>query len=175
MKFKNVANRMVKCETAVNHHFQQEIASSERTNSSATKSPSILTLNNEISLSPIEKKTWILSEEDGSDSKVYCENGNPLEDVHYVHELPLADEERLEKLFNQLDRNGNGKIDVHDLSAALKEFGLSSQYAEVSSWLTSFLIYWIFQPADLEMNAWNYWNLSTRLIDWTDGYLLLKY
>lgn len=47
-------------------------------------------------------------------------------------ELPQEDEERLEKLFNQLDRDGNGRIDVHDLSEALREFGLSSVYAEVS-------------------------------------------
>lgn len=47
------------------------------------------------------------------------------------HELPHADEERLEKLFNNLDRDGNGRIDVHDLSAALKDHGLSHQYAEV--------------------------------------------
>ncbi|XP_055538928.1 calcium-binding mitochondrial carrier protein SCaMC-2 isoform X4 [Wyeomyia smithii] len=50
--------------------------------------------------------------------------------VHYLHELPQADEERLEKIFNKLDRDGNGRIDIHDLSAALKEFGLSHQYAE---------------------------------------------
>lgn len=51
--------------------------------------------------------------------------------VHYLHELPHSDEERLEKLFNQLDRDGNGKIDIHDLSAALKQFGFSDQYAQV--------------------------------------------
>lgn len=51
--------------------------------------------------------------------------------VHYLHELPQADEERLEKIFNKLDRDGNGRIDIHDLSSALKEFGLSHQYAEV--------------------------------------------
>ncbi|XP_055912517.1 mitochondrial adenyl nucleotide antiporter SLC25A25 isoform X1 [Eupeodes corollae] len=45
-------------------------------------------------------------------------------------EMPHEDEERLEKLFNSLDRDGNGKIDIHDLSDALKEFGLSSVYAE---------------------------------------------
>uniref|UniRef100_A0A2M4BZ63 Putative small calcium-binding mitochondrial carrier n=1 Tax=Anopheles marajoara TaxID=58244 RepID=A0A2M4BZ63_9DIPT len=50
--------------------------------------------------------------------------------VHYLHELPQADEERLEKIFNKLDRDGNGRIDIHDLSSALKEFGLSHQYAE---------------------------------------------
>ncbi|XP_034480379.1 calcium-binding mitochondrial carrier protein SCaMC-3 isoform X2 [Drosophila innubila] len=44
-------------------------------------------------------------------------------------EIPAEDEERLEKIFNQLDRDGDGKIDIHDLSAALHDFGLSSVYA----------------------------------------------
>lgn len=48
-------------------------------------------------------------------------------------ELPHEDEERLGKLFNALDRDGNGRIDIHDLSEALREFGLSSVYAEVSA------------------------------------------
>ncbi|GBP05945.1 hypothetical protein EVAR_70539_1, partial [Eumeta japonica] len=34
------------------------------------------------------------------------------------------------KAFKQLDRDGNGRIDIHDLSEALREFGLSSVYAE---------------------------------------------
>lgn len=46
-------------------------------------------------------------------------------------ELPHEDEERLGNLFNRLDRDGNGRIDIHDLSEALREFGLSSVYAEV--------------------------------------------
>lgn len=37
----------------------------------------------------------------------------------------------VEKIFNQLDRDGNGQIDIHDLSEALKGFGFSHQYAEV--------------------------------------------
>ncbi|XP_017842412.1 calcium-binding mitochondrial carrier protein SCaMC-3 isoform X2 [Drosophila busckii] len=45
-------------------------------------------------------------------------------------EIPAEDEERLERIFNQLDRDGDGKVDIHDLSAALHEFGLSSVYAE---------------------------------------------
>ncbi|XP_037939517.1 calcium-binding mitochondrial carrier protein SCaMC-2 isoform X2 [Teleopsis dalmanni] len=45
-------------------------------------------------------------------------------------ELPHEDEERLEKLFKSLDRDGDGRIDIHDLSEALREFGLSSVYAE---------------------------------------------
>ncbi|XP_065086561.1 mitochondrial adenyl nucleotide antiporter SLC25A25 isoform X2 [Ochlerotatus camptorhynchus] len=58
------------------------------------------------------------------------ENNQAFPPVHYLHELPQADEERLEKIFKKLDRDGNGRIDIQDLSAALKEFGLSHQYAE---------------------------------------------
>lgn len=54
-----------------------------------------------------------------------------LAPIHYVHELPQADEERLEKLFKTLDRDGNGRIDIADLSAALKDVGISHKYAEV--------------------------------------------
>lgn len=50
---------------------------------------------------------------------------------HYLHELPLEDEERLAKIFKSLDVDGNGKIDIHDLSNALKEFGVHQKYAEV--------------------------------------------
>lgn len=53
---------------------------------------------------------------------------------HYLHELPLEDEERLEKVFAKLDKDGNGKIDVHDLSMALKECGVHHRYAEVGNW-----------------------------------------
>ncbi|KAG4071659.1 hypothetical protein HA402_011813 [Bradysia odoriphaga] len=53
-----------------------------------------------------------------------------LAPIHYVHELPQKDEERLEKLFKTLDRDGNGRIDIADLSAALKDVGLSHKYAE---------------------------------------------
>ncbi|XP_076263108.1 short Calcium-binding Mitochondrial Carrier [Rhynchophorus ferrugineus] len=49
---------------------------------------------------------------------------------HYLHELPHEDEERLEKLFMKLDKNGNGKIDIHDLSDALHEHGVDQGYAE---------------------------------------------
>lgn len=52
---------------------------------------------------------------------------------HYLHELPLEYEERLEKLFVTLDKDGDGKIDVRDLSAALKECGVHYHYAEVGS------------------------------------------
>lgn len=58
-------------------------------------------------------------------------------------EIPAEDEERLERIFNQLDRDGDGKIDIHDLSAALHEFGMSSVYAVVSEgpilWVSIYL------------------------------------
>lgn len=41
-------------------------------------------------------------------------------------------EERLANIFNRLDRNASGRIDIHDLTSALKGFGMSAQYAEVS-------------------------------------------
>lgn len=50
----------------------------------------------------------------------------------YLQSLLHEDEERLSKLFNRLDLDGNGKIDIYDLSAALKEFGVSHGDAEVS-------------------------------------------
>ncbi|XP_022192471.1 calcium-binding mitochondrial carrier protein SCaMC-1-B isoform X1 [Nilaparvata lugens] len=49
---------------------------------------------------------------------------------HYFHELPAEDEERLEKIFKSLDVDGNGKIDIHDLSVALKDFGVHHKYAQ---------------------------------------------
>ncbi|XP_034137149.1 calcium-binding mitochondrial carrier protein SCaMC-1-B isoform X1 [Drosophila guanche] len=55
-------------------------------------------------------------------------NGIPISSM--PTEIPAEDEERLERIFNQLDRDGDGKVDIHDLSAALHEFGLSSVYAE---------------------------------------------
>lgn len=56
--------------------------------------------------------------------------------VHYLHELPFADEQRLEELFKKLDKDRNGRIDIHDLSEALKDLGLSHQYAEVWTHIT---------------------------------------
>lgn len=49
---------------------------------------------------------------------------------HYFVELPQEDEERLGNLFNSLDVDGNGKIDIHDLTEALREFGVHLKYAE---------------------------------------------
>lgn len=51
--------------------------------------------------------------------------------AHYLHELPAQDEERLARLFQRLDLDGNGRVDVHDLSRELGEVGVHSQYAQV--------------------------------------------
>lgn len=55
--------------------------------------------------------------------------------VQYVYELPQADEERLERLFKKLDRDNNGRIDIHDLSEALREVGMCHTYAEVNIYI----------------------------------------
>lgn len=48
------------------------------------------------------------------------------------HEMPNEDEERIEKLFQSLDLDGNGIIDIHDLSVKLKGEGVSPVYVKVS-------------------------------------------
>lgn len=47
-------------------------------------------------------------------------------------ETELESVQRLETIFNRLDRSGNGRIDIQDLSTALKDFGMSLHYAEVT-------------------------------------------
>lgn len=44
----------------------------------------------------------------------------------------VESEERLALIFKSLDRNGNGRIDIQELSSALKGSGMPHQYAEVS-------------------------------------------
>jgi Ca2+-binding EF-hand superfamily protein len=50
---------------------------------------------------------------------------------HYYHELSLDEEERLEKLFRQLDIDGNGLIDVNDLRSALESQGIKATHENV--------------------------------------------
>lgn len=50
---------------------------------------------------------------------------------HYLHELPAEDEKRFEQIFQKLDLDGNGRIDVKDLSKALRDVGVDKYYAEV--------------------------------------------
>lgn len=52
---------------------------------------------------------------------------------HHAYESPIEEEERLGSLFNQLDSNGDGRIDAHDLSEGLKRLSLPQVpgYAEV--------------------------------------------
>lgn len=84
--------------------------------------PNMVKLDNKTAIN------FMANDEGGSGSGDSSKNLLP---VHYVHELPQADEERLERLFKTLDRDENGRIDIHDLSAALKDIGVSHKYAEV--------------------------------------------
>lgn len=51
--------------------------------------------------------------------------------AHLPHETQLDEEERIEQLFKSLDLDGNGKIDIHDLSVTLKGAGVHPEYAKV--------------------------------------------
>lgn len=61
--------------------------------------------------------------------------------------------QRLESIFKRLDRSGSGRIDIQDLSVALKDFGVSLQYAEVTYQFSSIL----------EINAFDHTHLIYRL------------
>lgn len=56
----------------------------------------------------------------------------PSHDPGHGAGLPYGDEERLEELFKQLDKDGNGRIDIQELSTALKDSGVHQTYAKVS-------------------------------------------
>lgn len=50
---------------------------------------------------------------------------------HVMYPQNQSEEERLEQVFKKLDADGNGKIDIRDLSEALKDSKFGQQYAEV--------------------------------------------
>nr|XP_027221891.1 calcium-binding mitochondrial carrier protein SCaMC-3-like [Penaeus vannamei] len=52
---------------------------------------------------------------------------------HHAYEFPSDEEDRLGDLFKQLDVNGDGRIDVHDLSEGLKKLNIPQVpgYAEL--------------------------------------------
>ncbi|CAB0006179.1 unnamed protein product, partial [Nesidiocoris tenuis] len=52
------------------------------------------------------------------------------ESSHYGLVVPHEDEQRIENLFKSLDCDGNGRIDIHDLSEALRNFGVAPEYAQ---------------------------------------------
>lgn len=43
---------------------------------------------------------------------------------HYQYKLPMEEEERLERLFRQLDVTKNGRVDVRDLTEGLRQMGI---------------------------------------------------
>lgn len=58
----------------------------------------------------------------------------PADNVTYERygESDRETDERLAVIFKQLDRNGNGRIDIQELTASLKDLGMAHQYAEVN-------------------------------------------
>lgn len=52
--------------------------------------------------------------------------------AHGIYPQRVGEQERLEELFKKLDTDGNGKIDIRDLSKVLKDSKFGQQYAEVS-------------------------------------------
>lgn len=56
-------------------------------------------------------------------------------------ETDLETEKRLSSIFERLDRNGNGRINIQDLTSALKGVGMSAHYAEVSVILFYFYLF----------------------------------
>lgn len=98
-------------------------------------------------------KTAISFMAKGNDDGGSTDSTKSLLPVHYMHELPQADEERLERLFKALDRDGNGRIDIQDLSAALKDIGLSHKYAEVIIKVIGWPVFAIFTYITLKCKA----------------------
>ncbi|EFX71570.1 calcium-binding mitochondrial carrier protein SCaMC-3-like isoform X1 [Daphnia pulex] len=75
---------------------------------------------------------------------------NPSSEVlpvpHYSYELPTVEEERFEKLFRQLDVNGDGRIDILELSQSLHKHGVPENLKE--SYATKFI-----QQSDLNQSG----------------------
>lgn len=63
--------------------------------------------------------------------------------IHHVYESPSDEEARLGALFNQLDTDGDGRIDIHDLSEGLKKlnFPQAPGFAEVCSTNVCVVVY----------------------------------
>ncbi|XP_057367587.1 mitochondrial adenyl nucleotide antiporter SLC25A23-like [Daphnia carinata] len=65
---------------------------------------------------------------------------------HYSYELPIEEEERFEQLFRQLDVNGDGRIDILELSQSLHKHGVPDNLKE--SYATKFI-----QQSDLNQSG----------------------
>lgn len=66
-----------------------------------------------------------------NDQTVSLNNTESIMPTHYLHELPNEDELNLAKLFESLDMDKNGEVDVLDLSSSLHD----KEYAQVSEFL----------------------------------------
>ena len=61
-------------------------------------------------------------------------SSNPSSEVlpvpHYSYDMPTEEEERFEQLFRQLDVNGDGRIDIVELSQSLHKHGVPDNLKE---------------------------------------------
>lgn len=69
-------------------------------------------------------------------------------------ESELESEERLGLIFKRLDRNGDGRISIQELSGALKRSGMPHQYAEVSVYYHNFEDVFLFFFLIYNVNHW---------------------
>lgn len=78
----------------------------------------------------------------GNQTDEQSSNLNPVE-------TDLEIEQRLGSIFERLDRNGNGRINIQDLTCALKGVGMSTQYAEVGVIRLFFIFIFLLQFTQL--------------------------
>lgn len=72
--------------------------------------------------------------------EVLAGNQNDEQSTNLNPETDMEIAERLSNIFKRLDRDGNGRINIQDLTCALKGVGMSTQYAEVSIMMHFILI-----------------------------------
>lgn len=72
------------------------------------------------------------SKSNGIDNLAGNQNDKQSSNLNTDMETDLEIEERLSNIFKRLDRDGNGAINIQELTSALKGAGMSTRYAEVS-------------------------------------------
>lgn len=68
----------------------------------------------------------------GGDTPATNQSNDAQPNNKSLPESELESEERLAQIFKSLDHDGNGRIDIQELTSSLKGSGMPHQYAEVS-------------------------------------------